>query len=239
MHVVESALDVALLLDKLTLWQWAHGFPVGLDTETTGCNPKKESPVERARLWCLTLAWGPPQKKTPGQFETAFVPAEYVSLLRPWLEAKEHHKVGSGIMRYDRHVLGNLGIQLKGIVGDTERMSRLKNPSKRVKHGLKPQGEELGYTVTEFSEIAGRRKPGALREYKKDARIEKDGVVVLRTAGAPLQNVNAGWELVDLPTLWDQYPQRREKIVQYATQDPCMSLDAWYARQGELREVAW
>lgn len=146
--------------------------PTALDTETWGCDPRKESPVERAQLWCLTLAWYEGEGERE-YMQTAFVPREFVPTLRLWLESVEHQKVGSAIIRYDRHVLANMGIRLRGIVGDTEDMSRLLNPSKMGQHGLKPQGQQLGYDVVDFGSIADRPKPGAKRTFKANRAVRR------------------------------------------------------------------
>ncbi len=223
---VESTAAAAAASRDLERWLWASGAPIGLDTETVGCNPKKQSPVQQAELWCLTLAWGSkvPTGELARPLTKAFIPREYIGVFRGVLEHAGIGKVGSAIIRYDQHVLRNMGIELAGIVGDTEVMSRLLNPSKNRKHGLKPLAESLGWNTIEYSTVARRRKRG------KEC-LKKDG-----TAS---QNVNVGWEMVSLPELWRDYPQRRDLLVQYATQDAAMSLDVYWALRRDLENLKW
>lgn len=215
-------------------YQDLSGQPVGLDTETTECDPRKESPVGRARLWCLTLAWG-----QPGDYHTAFVPKEFVYYLKGWLEAVWYPKVGSGIWRYDRHVCENEGIRLSGILGDTERMSRLLNPTKMIDHGLKALGHALGWNSKDYADIASRRKHGPERVYKRDRVVTDGDWPVVYTSGAVLQNLRKGTEVVSMQTVWDDYPQRRADIVKYACQDAAMSLDVFFDLREKLKGVNW
>lgn len=122
--------------------------PVALDTETLDCNPKKESPVQLARLWCMTLAW-----RTPTGIEAAFVPAQWVHLFKTWLECDAFPKVGQNVYGFDRHVFANAGIDLRGIYADTQRMSRLLNPAKVGVHGLKAMAALLGIPMLSFDDV--------------------------------------------------------------------------------------
>ncbi len=135
--------------------------PVALDTETTDCNPKKESPVGRARLWCMTLAWG-----DWSDDRSAYITREWLPAFKAWLEEPSYTKVGQNIFGYDRHVLRNEGITLRGIVGDTQRMSKLLNPSNDAGHGLKDQARRLGFEMHDYDEVVGKKE--TLPEVWKD-----------------------------------------------------------------------
>lgn len=247
-YSVSSDSEAQALLAEIEHFSLATGYPVGLDTETVGCDPGKESPVERARVWCLTLAWGTPRPfdayDGPSDFDRAFIPREYLHHIKPWLEDHCAPKVGTNIFGFDRHVLRNEGIELRGIVGDTLRMSRLLDPSKTPMHcdghGLKPWGAMLGYEIETLDTIATRPKPGAMRTYKQDRSVVREGIPTLYCEGAECQNVS--WkskEYIPLPELWRDYPQRRAAIVKYATQDAAMSLDAYWHCRALLERRTW
>lgn len=228
---VTSADAARFLLDLLA----AHTGPVAVDTETLGCDPSKESPVGTARVWSMQLAWGEPADVPPSDFQTAFIPGEFLGFFKSWLEDHAKPKVGSSILSYDRHAFKNHGIELRGVVGCTWLQSKLRDPSNKVEHGLKAWGERLGYEVKEYSSFSRRLKGGKVRHYKKD-RVT-DGVTFI--AGAEFQTIN--WnntEDVPLDVLWEKYPSRRRAIMDYACMDAAMSLDGFYFLRQELIDAA-
>lgn len=228
--MVASVGDARRLARELEAYSLGTGYPAGVDTETVGCNPKVESPVGKARVWCMTVAWGPPAE--PGQ-ETwrcmAFVRHEHLDPLVPWLEDADAGKVGEGIYAYDRHAFKNEGIELRGIAGCTKYMAKLLNPSQLHDCSLKGQGALLGYHIEKYAAVTGRPAHGPVVEPK--GKNPKKG---------PHQNVYWGKrEIIPLDELWEFYPERRQAFVQYAVRDAVMSLDVFYARQRELLEVGW
>lgn len=227
-HIIDNDLAARRLLIEL-----GTATTVGLDTETTGCDPTKEGPVGRAKIWCMTLCY-----QTPEGLRAAFVSAPFVEYYRDWLES-DHSKVGHNIYGYDRHVFSNCGITLRGICGDTLGMSRLLDPSKTFGHGLKTWGTRLGYTTQDYAQVASRRVPGSQRVYKRDRTVEKDGVITHYTAGAESVNLLKKTELLDFEILWRDYPHRRQSIVEYAVQDAVLHLDLFYHLSFALAERPW
>jgi DNA polymerase I-like protein with 3'-5' exonuclease and polymerase domains len=224
--LVDSQAKADFLLECLH----AVDGPVGVDTETLGCNPEVESPIGRARVWSLQLAWGEPSSKPPSDFYTAFIPAECLQAFKPWLEDASKPKTGSSLFSYDRHVFNNEGINLAGVVGCTWLMSKLLNPAKEG-HGLKDWGYRLGYEPKEFRSFSTRPSGLKVRAYKKD-RV-KDGITYI--AGAEFQGVNYNKRvMIPLDELWRDYPERRAAIVEYAVMDPAMSLDTYHHLRGEM-----
>jgi hypothetical protein len=235
---VRSDYDMKQLLRVLGGVSYGQGFPVGIDTETVGCDPSKESPVGTARVWCTTLAW-----RGLDDIRTAFVPRQYTYHLAGWLEGAGAKKVGTNIYGYEAHVFRNMGIELRGIYADTVDMSRLLDPRDRLDehggHGLKPWGKRLGYDVLEYKEVFKRRKPGAIGYYKRDGTVTKGGVTIHRVAGAGHQRFLSQWETMPIDVAWRDYPQRRDAIVQYAVQDALMSLETFYVLREKLRKLEW
>lgn len=211
----------------------------GLDTETVGCNPKKETAPGRAKLWCMTISWGTD--------DSVFVPASEVHYYKQWLECDRCPKVGTNLYGYDVHVFRNTGIELRGIVGDTLVMSRLLNPSKLEGHGLKPWAAKLGYDMESFSQmnnvVKHNPEPKAYkRDGIRDCSQNPSGQTwpVSYTKGAPYCTVSLfKTQFVPLDELWERYPARRERVVQYAIQDAKVSRVVFLHLKQKLEESVW
>lgn len=235
--VVESLEDARKLAEFLD----SYPNPVGIDTETTGCNPRVESPVLRARIWCMTLAWGQPSKQVPSQFHSAFVPVQYLAPLKGWLGNRDKLKVGTNLHGFDYHCFANEGVPLRGFE-DTLVMSRQLNPSSPLDeyggHGLKAWGDRLGYDTAAYDSLTRGPAPDGEAAYKSTSSAENSkGVRVLRVEGALFTKLD--WGPHDIALLWDRWPERRQRIVEYATKDARMSLDVWYVLRGRLERTKW
>jgi DNA polymerase I-like protein with 3'-5' exonuclease and polymerase domains len=206
-------------------WAWLYeifeqGVVFGLDTETVNCNPLKESPVGKAKIWCVTLAW-----KVKDDYSGLFIYENELGVLREFLENDKYKKVGANIFGYDYHVFANHGIALSGIAGDTVRMSRLLDPSKLKGHSLKEWGYQLKYDITKLGDICKRPKPGAMK-------IRKDGV--------ESQNVSfRTWEKMNILDFVKDYPHKEHLVKAYALQDAEMSLAVYNRLKEKLTQLAW
>lgn len=226
-----------LTVDSYSTAEWAAHLllgttgPFGVDTETTGCNPRVESPVGRAKLWCLTIAW----RDTEGNVLSLFALREWLWVFRLFLESPYRTKVGANLWGFDRHVFANEGIELRGIVADTNRMARLLDPAHRG--GLKDDIRELGLPVVEYGEVtravAGREVAG------KPARYHKRTGALL--ADEQYMRSELRWDAtqeIDLELAW-QDPERREAIRNYALQDARGHLLVAEHRAKQLEQRAW
>ena len=250
--VVASEADARGLLNELIVQSVFERAVIGLDFETTGCNPQVETPVGKARVWCMTVAWGEPAEQTPSPFKTAFVPRDYLEHFRLWLECPAYEKVGTNLFGFDRHACKNEGIELRGVHACTTAMSRLLNPSKSWGHGLDDLGQEMGYPVKQgkYKLLTTVASPGpehrkrewacpccviAYLRQRKLCKLCKLPVVEITTATW----TDVVWEQKELTELWERYPEKRAEIVAYATQDPAMSLDAFHLLKRKLADVKW
>ena len=229
LHVVDNAATAARVLYHL-LGPPGEEPLVSLDTETTGCNPKKQSPVGRAQVWCMTLAW-----RMDDAIATAFVTADWVGAFRAWLECAAYRKVGGNISGYDRHGLHNSGIKLRGIHGDVQRMSKLINPANfeddgeggvaRVKRDLKTQAGALGMQMAHYGDTVATVWNG-----KERAATKKNG------SCTPINFDKRG--MSDVQTLW-QSEWRRPGIIRYAVEDAVAGLLVFEDLERKLQGVAW
>lgn len=225
-------------LDLLGLLLAAPG-PCGLDTETVGCDPRKQSPVGNARCVCWSVAWNDQTKHGPMCIRRAYITADQLEVFRPWLESADHPKVGHNIWRYDRHVLANHGIQLRGIVGDTLRMSQMQYNVKGYEHDLKSLSQRyLGYQMRDYADLFSRPKAGKVKVYKRvgERMPGKTSVVQVRSLfGGECQGVSFGSRtLIPLDTVARDYPALQATLVDYASLDAKCTLELYHALGGRL-----
>lgn len=251
--IVASLDDARRLARELEAYSLGTGYPAGVDTETTGCNPKAESPVGRARVWCATVAWGAPGQEP----QAAFILRRYLEPLIPWLEDPDAGKVGNLIYGYDRHAFKNEGIELRGIEGDVKYMAKLLDPSQLQDCGLKAMGEAIGFKVESYKDVTARPAHGPVMTQRSKfshcpwcdwvgERVRKIcdgcGFVASPDLHVMVQSQRVYWgkrEIIPLDELWSDYPERREAFARYAVRDAVMSLAVFYAKQAELEGVPW
>ena len=111
---------------------------VGVDSETTGCNPSKESPVYKATAFSIQVSFGSVSYFIP-TFNAEGV-ADFRSLieeLRPLICKASGNVVMHGA-KYDMHVFENAGLRphRRALLADTLAMSYTHNSSYE-RHGLK------------------------------------------------------------------------------------------------------
>ncbi len=201
---------------------------VGIDTETVGCNPRKESPIGKARIVVWSCSW---IDESLGKHPICGVPlanrvfiknydeAEsegWLQELGEWFSREDYRKVGHNLFSYDRHVFRNHGIVLNGIETDTLRASRLENVA-RMEHGLKfwGSGEHFQYDM-----------PGEYGELFKRPKIGKRGGELKTFELIPMTEAVRIPEL--LATLYD-----------YATMDSKVTLELHYLIRDMLKKWRW
>ncbi|PJC48553.1 MAG: DNA polymerase I, partial [Candidatus Omnitrophica bacterium CG_4_9_14_0_2_um_filter_42_8] len=115
-----------------------------LDIETTSEQPMK------AALVGISFCW----KEGEAYYVALSNISEALKELKPILEDEKIKKIGQNI-KYDKLVLSNYGIELRGITHDTMIASYLLNPS-RMSHGLDDLAfEYLDHKMTPISELLG------------------------------------------------------------------------------------
>ncbi|CAN8067452.1 unnamed protein product [Agarophyton chilense] len=102
---------------------------VAWDTETTGVDPSKQTPVGNGRVLCATAYAGHHVDFGTGSrvFIDCMKPG-VLQALRPYFESETRPKVWHNYS-FDRHVLANEGIMPRGFAGDTMHMARLVDSS--------------------------------------------------------------------------------------------------------------
>lgn len=110
----------------------------GLDSETIGCNPRREQAIDFARVvaWSVGIAEGALRPRGYREAEGFVLPPGALDdpSLREWLTNPRYKKVAHNC-RYDRHVFANAGVDVGGLV-DTVDLFRVVSPG-RERYGLK------------------------------------------------------------------------------------------------------
>ena len=185
-----------IVLDEATFNQWLEKIQqaelTAFDTETTSLNYMEARMVGV----CVSV--------TPG--EAAYIPFGHTYLdapeqldqdwvlaqLKPWLESDDHKKVGQNL-KYDRSVLLNHGITLKGIAFDTMLESYVLDSLGR--HDMDTLAEKyLGEKTIKFEDIAGK---GAKQLTFDQIAVEEAGPYAAEDADITLRLHQEIWPQVE------------------------------------------
>ncbi|KAI0567564.1 DNA polymerase type 1 [Gracilaria domingensis] len=125
--IVQDLRTASSVISKL--FTLPHDTLVAWDTETTGVDPSKQTPVGNGRVLCATAYAGHHVDfgTGPRLFIDCMKPG-ILNTFRPYLENENRPKVWHNYS-FDRHVLGNHGITPRGFAGDTMHMARLVDSS--------------------------------------------------------------------------------------------------------------
>jgi DNA polymerase I len=156
------AIEIAREYETISTWQqldhWLARIQaaplVAIDTETDSLEPLRARivgisfAVEPGRAAYVPLAHSYPD--APEQLPLQAV----LDKLRPWLEDASRHKLGQNI-KYDRHVLANAGITVRGYVHDTLLQSYVLEAHKT--HSLEALAERhLGRKGLSYEDLCGK-----------------------------------------------------------------------------------
>ncbi len=243
-YIVGENLGASELLGHL----FSYKGVVGLDTETSGINPRKQaSACGAGRIECWSLS--------TEKYEKVFLWSDQLEPFTPWLQSDKHKKVGHNIYGFDYHMFANHGITLAGIAADTMIMSRLLYCSKERSHSLKALSQNwLGIHQPSFDSLFRRPKHEIrfIQESRKVKGVVEDlserhtkrkvgphkGVPTLLVTGErgffgkALEYI----PLSDIPAL---YPDRLGALYEYASTDAYLTRLLYYKFKQELTKVPW
>lgn len=166
MTLVQSADQARRVVDQLR--KLPAGTHVAWDTEVAGIDASSQSPVGNGRVICASFFCGPEHNFGSGPCvwidndgPAHGTLASFKEILEDEQSAKVFHNFG-----FDRHVLFNEGIDVRGLTGDTMHMARLWD-SARDKAG--------GYSLESLSEdLLGARKV-PMKERFSVPKLKRDG----------------------------------------------------------------
>jgi DNA polymerase-1 len=146
------------ILDEAALARWIARIEAAdltcFDTETTSLDPMAAQVVGLS--FCVTAGeacYVPLAHRYPGAPDQLGREA-VLARLRPWLESARHRKVGQNA-KYDRHVLANHGIDVRGVAHDTLLASYVLESHQR--HDMDSLAtRHLGAKTILYEEVAGK-----------------------------------------------------------------------------------
>jgi len=194
------------------------------DTEVMDIDLKTVGPVGNGYVTCVSIYSGPDFDyglgDPPGSvlwIDNLDDACGVLQEFKDWFEDDRHLKVWHNY-GFDRHVMWNEGIDVKGFGGDTMHMARLQDTS-RTRQGN-------GYSLEALTdELLGRRKR-PMKEIFGVKRLRKDG---------------SEGSLVDMPPVevMQRHPLFRAKWIEYSCYD---AQGTWLIRnelQKRLHKLQW
>jgi DNA polymerase-1 len=173
---------------------------LAIDTETTGLDQVNDVPL----FW--SLSWGE---------RRICMPAETLHLFKTILKDPGKKWVGANI-KYDQHILANVGMQLSGELIDTQVMHALLYEDEP--HRLKYMAERLlKWTWTDFGDTFNFNKAGKLSLDSTPAEIQKGGA----------------FKSVQDAIMWC-YHNDLPKLVDYAANDAYGTMKVYHKLKEEL-----
>ena len=176
------------------------------DTEVMDIDLKEVGPVGNGYVTCVSIYSGPDFDyglgEPPGSvlwIDNLDDACGVLQEFKEWFEDERHLKVWHNY-GFDRHVMWNEGINVKGFGGDTMHMARLQDTSRGY------DGSGNGYSLESLTfELVGRRKR-PMKEIFGVKRLRKDG-----SAGS----------LIDIPPIevMQRDPKYRARWISYSAFD--------------------
>lgn len=187
------------------------------DTEVMAIDVKSVGPVGNGFVTCVSMYSGPDFDYGLGDgpgtclwIDNLDDSYELLQIFKPWFEDEKHWKVWHNY-GFDRHVMWNHGIDVRGLGGDTMHMARLQDTSRSRSRTGTGNGYSLEVLTEELAQV--RKKP--MKEIFGVRRLRKDG-----TEGT----------LVDIPPVevMQRDPKHRLSWIQYSSYD---AKGTWLIRE--------
>jgi DNA polymerase-1 len=204
--IVRTKEEAEIVLDKLQ--QADSDLFHACDTEVMEIDLNSVGPVGNGFVTCASVYSGPDFDyglgDGPGSvlwidnLDDSF---DVLQVFKPWFENESHLKVWHNY-GFDRHVMWNHGIDVKGFGGDTMHMARLQDTSRSRTSGSTGSGYSLEVLSEEL--LKGRKRP--MKEIFGVKRLRKDG---------------SEGTLVDIPPIevMQRDPKHRVAWIKYSSYD--------------------
>lgn len=149
-HTVRDEAAFTELLERLQ-----GAARVAFDTETSSLEAMRAELIGMSFAFEAGTAYYLPLAHSGPDADPQLPREATLERLRPWLESAEHGKLGHNL-KYDRNVLGNHGIVLRGIVDDTMLQSFCLDAGAN-RHDLDSLAERhLDHRTTKYEDVAGK-----------------------------------------------------------------------------------
>jgi DNA polymerase-1 len=156
------------------------------DTETIDLNIKEESPVKNGKVICLQcfLGMDVPFENGPRLFIDNFGDSTDLILeFKDYFESEDYKKIWFNY-GFDRHVIENHNIELKGFGGDVMHMARLLDPTRA------PNEYSLAKTSSYYEKQIEKYKIFEKKKYLKELENESDEISQKRRQNIEIYSKN-------------------------------------------------
>jgi DNA polymerase-1 len=174
-------------------------------SSSSSSSPKKGGAKPRSLLWVDTMKLG----------------AEGWAIFRPYFESPEIRKAWHNYS-FDRHVIENHGVRLRGFAADTMHMARLWNSNRKLEGGYSLEAlssdpkvmSDAGEMFSDAGEELIRSKRGMKKIFGKP-KLKKDGTPGKTMILPPIEEIQTD-------------PEQRETWIEYSALD---AQATWFLRE--------
>lgn len=224
--IVRTKEEAEIVLEKLQ--QAGSDLFHACDTEVMEIDLKSVGPVGNGFVTCVSVYSGPDfdyglgdEPGTTLWIDNLDDSFDVLNVFQPWFENENHLKVWHNY-GFDRHVMWNHGIDVKGFGGDTMHMARLQDTSRSRTSG----GTGSGYSLEALTEELLKIRKRPMKEIFGVKRLRKDG---------------SEGTLVDIPPVevMQRDPNHRISWIQYSSYD---ARGTWMLRDAlakRLEKKTW
>lgn len=201
------------------------------DTEVMGIDLKTEGPVGNGYVTCVSIYSGPDFDyglgEGPGSslwIDNLDDACGVLQEFKEWFEDERFLKVWHNY-GFDRHVMWNEGIDVKGFGGDTMHMARLENTA-RSRISMTGGAEMNGYSLEALTASLLNRRKQPMKEIFGVKRLRKDG---------------SEGSMVDIPPVevMQRDPRFRSRWILYSSYDAKSTYNLREVLEKRLKKRKW
>ena len=236
-QVVETEADAVRVLGILMANKGDADRPVyhAVDTEVADIDVSEQTPVGHGNVTCFSVYCGPDVNFAPSDgsaagsrttksllwVDTLKLGARAWEIFAPYFESAEIKKVWHNYS-FDRHVIENHGVKLRGFAADTMHMARLWNSNRKLEGGYSLEAltsdpnvmSDAGEMLSGAGEEMIRSKRGMKKIFGKP-KLKKDGTPGKTLVLPPIDEIQ-------------QDPENRVTWIEYSALD---AQATWFLRE--------
>lgn len=227
--IVDNVKDAKIVVGKL-MGEYRN-LVHACDTEVADIDVKTESPVGHGKIICFSIYCGS-EASFGGDKSCVWVDIldggeDVLSVFAPYFEDPSIRKVFHNYS-FDRHILGNHGINVCGFYADTMHLARLWNSARRDEGGYSLEALTMDPKVMNGSGVAGKDEliegKVSMKTLFGKRKIKKDGSEGKTISIAPVEEL-----------------QKTERMpwICYSALDSVSTWRLWKSLQKKLKNTVW
>ncbi|XP_057856787.2 DNA polymerase I B, chloroplastic/mitochondrial isoform X2 [Cryptomeria japonica] len=227
--IVDNVKDAKMVVGKL-MGEYRN-LVHACDTEVADIDVKTESPVGHGKIICFSVYCGLEASFGDGKscvwVDVLDGGEDVLSVFAPYFEDPSIRKVLHNYS-FDRHILGNHGINVCGFYADTMHLARLWNSARREEGGYSLEALTMDPKVMNGSSVAGKDEliegKMSMKILFGKRKIKKDGSEGKTISIAPVEEL-----------------QKTERMpwICYSALDSISTWRLWKSLQKKLKNTVW